>query len=143
MADPRSTSTRRAVLSYSQLKELINWPDLLLKDYQGIFQDYVYTSNELDGIDNRVTELESRVYSVINTTTSLVTGAFETIICRNTIPIDITLNPDAVVNDEVNIKRRGAEVNVIGNIDGLTDWTINTERYSMKLVFDGTEWNEI
>lgn len=54
MADPRRTSTRRAVLSYSQLKELTDWPDLLLKDYQGILQDFVFTANEIDGLEDQV-----------------------------------------------------------------------------------------
>lgn len=59
MAEPRSTSTRRAVLSYDQLKDLfrgigIELPDLFVKDYQGILQDFVYTSDEIDGIDTIV-----------------------------------------------------------------------------------------
>lgn len=164
MAAPRSTSTRRAVLSYAQVKELTEWPDLLLKDYQGILQDFVFTSDELDGLDVRVTNneadiveikedivdlqlrvaaLEYRAYKIIQTTTSLMTGPFETIICKNTSPINVTLDDDAKENDEVNIKRRGASINVLGVIDGLTNITINANRYSMKLVFDGTDWSEI
>ncbi len=69
MALPRSTSTRRAVLSYDQYSELykqasppIILPDLLVKDYQGIFQDFVFTSDEIDIIDVRVVDLEDSHY---------------------------------------------------------------------------------
>lgn len=69
MALPRSTSTRRAVLSYDQYGELykqatpsIVLPDLLIKDYQGIFQDFVFTANEIDSLDVRVTDLEDSHY---------------------------------------------------------------------------------
>ena len=61
MADPRSTSTRRAVLSYSQLKELVDWPDLLLKDYQGILQDFVFTADEIDNLEVKVTVNEADI----------------------------------------------------------------------------------
>ena len=68
MAEPRRTSTRRAVLSYDQYNDLykqaspsIKLPDLLIKDYQGIFQDFVFTSNEIDLIDVRVTINEAAI----------------------------------------------------------------------------------
>lgn len=61
MADPRSTSTRRAVLSYSHLKSLTDWPDLLLNDYQGIYQDFVFVTDEMDIIDARVTTNEADI----------------------------------------------------------------------------------
>ena len=162
MAEPRSTSTRRAVLSYDQYKDLwksvgIEMPDLLVKDYQGILQDFVFTSDEIDNLEFRVVQneedivdlqlrvaaLEYRAYKIIQTTTALTTGPFETIICKNTSPITITLDTDAKENDEVNIKRRGQSIEVIGLVDGLTNITINANLYSMKLVFDGTEWIEI
>lgn len=61
MADPRRTSTRRAVLSYDRLKALykeskppIVLPDLLIKDYQGIIQDFAFTADEIDSIDSDV-----------------------------------------------------------------------------------------
>ena len=67
MALPRSTSTRRAVLSYSQYKELykeagVELPDLLVKDYLGIFQDFVFTADEVDAVDARVIALEDSHY---------------------------------------------------------------------------------
>ena len=52
MADPRSTRTRRAVLSYDHLKQLRpDWQDLLIKDYQGILQDSTFIADELDKVE--------------------------------------------------------------------------------------------
>lgn len=54
MADPRRTATRRAILSYSHLKELTKWPDLLIKDYQGIIEDFNYVADEEDLLEQRI-----------------------------------------------------------------------------------------
>jgi hypothetical protein len=162
MADPRSTATRRAVLSYDQLKQLTEesgaeWPNLLIKDYQGIIQDFVFTSNELDAIDARVTINEAAIASlnirvdvlefkstkVINTIVDMTTDGYQTIICRNTGPITITLELSPVDDTEVNIKRRGEEVTVVGLINGTDDRVINIPQWSMKLVYDGTDWSTI
>ena len=162
MADPRSTATRRAVLSYDQLKQLTKesgaeWPNLLIKDYQGIIQDFVFTSNELDELDARVTINEAAIASlnirvgvlefkstkVINTIVDITTDGYQTIICRNTVPITITLQGSPVDDTEVNIKRRGEEVTVIGLINGTADRVINIPQWSMKLVYDGTDWSTI
>ena len=149
MADPRSTSTRRAVLSYSQLKDLtkksgFQWPDLLIKDYQGIIQDFVFTANELDDLDARVTinelniiilqnkvaELERIAFETVITTNSITASGYQIIICKNTTPITITLDMQATVGTEVHIKRKGAEVQEVGLIDGLTNRTINILNWS-------------
>lgn len=52
--------TRRAILSYSRLKELLkqggfNAPELFIKDYQGIFEDYEETINFTGELDERIT----------------------------------------------------------------------------------------
>jgi hypothetical protein len=72
MADPRRTSTRRAVLSYDHYKTLwkdlgISLPDLLIDDYQGILQDFIFTSDEIDIIDDRVTVLQDSHYPNMST----------------------------------------------------------------------------
>ena len=54
MADPRRTSTRRAIISYDHLKELTNWPNLLIKDYQGIIQDFSFLADEEDKLELRI-----------------------------------------------------------------------------------------
>jgi hypothetical protein len=62
MADPRRISTRRAVLSYSQIRDMNpNWTDLMVKDYQGILQDFAFTSDEVDGLEVIVIENSSDI----------------------------------------------------------------------------------
>ena len=62
MADPRRVSTRRAVLSYSQLKELNpNWVDLMTKDYQGILQDFAFNADEIDDLEVIVLENQADI----------------------------------------------------------------------------------
>lgn len=59
MADPRQASSRRAALGYDQLRRMTKesgneWPALLIKDYQGILQDFVFLANDLDLFDERI-----------------------------------------------------------------------------------------
>jgi hypothetical protein len=91
----------------------------------------------------KINSLELKEFEIVQTTTSLTTQEFQIIICKNTDPIDITLNPEAVENDEVHIKRREGKINVIGSIDGAQNKVINIKNYSMHLVFDGADWSEI
>jgi hypothetical protein len=90
-----------------------------------------------------INSIALKSFEIIPTTESLTTKEFQIIICKNTESIDITLNPEAIEDDEVHIKRRGRSINVIGSIDGFTNKTINVLNYSMHLVFDGTDWSEI
>jgi hypothetical protein len=53
---PRSVQTRRAVLSYRQVRELTNFPELMVKDYQGILQDGVFIAGEVDSLEVIVIE---------------------------------------------------------------------------------------
>ena len=91
----------------------------------------------------RLNSLELKEFEIVKTTTSLTTEEFQIIICKNQSPIIITLDPQAIENDEVHIKRRAGEIKVIGSIDGLEFKIINIKNYNMHLVFDGTDWSEI
>ena len=163
MTDPRRVKTRRAVLSYDQYKDLyrqagINLPDLLIKDYQGIFQDFVFTATEIDSIDVRVTkneedivevkkdilDLQSRILRTIKTTSNYIAKSFEVVLCDNSSAIEVTLNPDAVKDDMIHVMRRNEEVTTIGLIDGDdTGRIINVKYWSELYIFDGTEWSAI
>jgi hypothetical protein len=157
MTDPRRVSTRRAVLSYSQVKQLTQWPDLLVKDYQGILQDFAYLADETDALELRVEineadidelqqkveDLEARTLRVISTTFSLIAESFKIVLCNNSTPITITLNPVAVKDDMIHVMRKNASVDVIGTINGLTDRTINVVNYSELYIYDGSEWSTI
>ncbi|HHZ71043.1 MAG TPA: hypothetical protein EYN67_08420 [Flavobacteriales bacterium] len=66
MADPRQASTRRAALGYDQLKRMTKesgneWPTLLIKDYQGILQDFIFLANDADEIDEKITQNTSDI----------------------------------------------------------------------------------
>jgi hypothetical protein len=91
----------------------------------------------------RINSLELRQFEIVNAISDLTTRDYQVVICKNTVPISITLDPQAVEDDEVHIKRRGVSVEVIGSIDGFTNKTINLLNYSMHLIFDGTDWSEI
>ena len=86
MADPRRVSTRRAILSYDQYKDLyksigIVMPDLLVKDYQGILQDFVFTSDEIDALEIRLVYLEDRVLKTIKVTDDVIAESFHVVLC--------------------------------------------------------------
>ena len=161
MDDPRRISTRRAVLSYSQVREMnLEWTDLMMKYYQGILQDFAFTADELDGLEVRVQQneeaivildgriddlelrvddLEYRVYKNVSTATSLTTGQFQIILCKNTAPINITLKSNPLDGDEVSIIRTNAIVRIIGPVNKKTNLTLNTKGSGPKLVYDATD----
>lgn len=91
----------------------------------------------------RINSIELKEFEIVTTTTSLTAEEFQIIICKNTAPITVALDPQAIEHDEVHIKRRGESIEVIGSIDGFTNKTINVLNYSMHLIFDGTDWSEI
>ena len=99
--------------------------------------------SRINSNSSRIDSIELKEFKIVNTTSDLTTKEFQIVVCKNTASISITLDPQAIANDEVHIKRRGAEVMVIGLIDGFTNKTINVLNYSMHLVFDGIDWSEI
>lgn len=106
-------------------------------------QTQTATSSRVSRNAAKINALELKEFEVINTTSNLTTEPNQIIICRNTTPITITLDSQAVIEDEVHIKRRDATISVVGSIDGFANRTINVKNYSMHLVFDGTDWSEI
>jgi len=106
-------------------------------------QNITSSSSRVSRNAARINSLELKEFEIVNTTTSLTTEEFQIIICKNTIPITVTLDPQALEDEEVHIKRRGESIEVIGSIDGFTNKTINVLNYSMHLIFDGTDWSEI
>jgi hypothetical protein len=106
-------------------------------------EDITGSSSRVSRNAARINSLELKEFEIVNTTTDLTAEEFQIIVCKNTIPITITLDPQAIENDEVHIKRRGQSILVMGSIDGFTNKTINILNYSMHLVFDGIDWSEI
>lgn len=157
MDTPRRALTGRAILSYDRLKGLYNdaspsivLPDLLIKDYQGIFQDFVFISGEVDNLEVRVIKneediadlqlrvaaLEYRVYENVITIENLTTEEFQIILCKNTSPIKITLKTDPIDGDEISVIRTNATVKVIGTVNNKTNLTLNVKGSGPKFVYD-------
>tara|TARA_R110000751_G_scaffold73408_1_gene148443 strand:+ start:21074 stop:21592 length:519 start_codon:yes stop_codon:yes gene_type:complete len=172
MAEPRATTTQRAVLSYSQLKSMVDkWPALLIKDYQGIGQDSKFIADEIDALeilvlDNRVdidlnrfdidanradidinsddiTGLKARIFTTKKVVASVEAKAFEVILCDNAAAIIVTLDTNAVKDDMIHVMRRNEEVTTVGLINGLNDRLINVKYWSELYIFDGIEWSVI
>lgn len=108
------------------------------------------TEEGLTSIGSRVARNAARIHALekIDFDIEIITADFTTernqiIICNNTSSITVTLDPNAIEEDEVHIKRAGLPVTVVGSIDGKTQKIINVKYYSMHLVFDGSGWNEI
>lgn len=128
----------------------INWVELVTGQtnsssviIESTEQSLTSTSSRVSRNAARINSIELKEFEIITTTASLTTKEFQIIICKNTSPISVTLDPQAIEDDEVHIKRRGESIDVIGSIDGFTNKTINVLNYSMHLIFDGTDWSEI
>lgn len=91
----------------------------------------------------KINALEKVGFDVELVTADFTTLRNQILICKNTSPISVTLDPNAVNEDMVHIKRRASSITVVGTIDGLTNKIINVVNYSMFLAFDGTDWSEI
>lgn len=93
--------------------------------------------------DGDISALEGRELVSTITDVDYTAEPYQIIICTNLVPINITLNPAPTLNEVVHIKRAEAEVTVLGTIDGITDWVLNVQYWSMQLVFNGTDWSVI
>ena len=106
-------------------------------------QEQTASSSRVSRNAAQIGALELKEFEVVTTLVDVTTSLNQIIICRNTAPITVTMNTQAIQGDEVHIKRRGGKITVVGSIDGFTDKTINIKLYSMHLVFDGVDWSEI
>jgi len=90
----------------------------------------------------RIDGLEFIRFRVVEVTANYTAAPFEIVICSNTIPITITLEPNAVIEDQIHVKRKqaAAKVTVAGTIDGKSSRIINVQNWSDFYVFGATEW---
>ena len=106
-----------------------------------IDDDISEIKSELLSLAARISALEYKTFDVVTITTSVTLEEFKIAICRNTVPINVTLKTSPIIGDEIQIKRSGEVVTVIGLIDGSSDLIINVPGYSVYLVFNGTDWS--
>jgi hypothetical protein len=90
----------------------------------------------------RIDGLEFIRFRVVEVTADYTASPFEIVICNNVVPITITLEPNAVIEDQIHVKRKqsAAQVTVSGTIDGDTGRIINVQNWSDFYVFGATEW---
>lgn len=91
----------------------------------------------------KINALEKIGFDIEIITADFTTNRNQIIICNNTSSINVTLDPDAIEEDSVHIKRTSAVVEVIGTVDGKTNIRINVKFFSVHLVFNGTDWSQI
>ena len=91
----------------------------------------------------KINALEKIAFDIEIITADFTTGRDQIIICNNTSSIDVTLDPEAIEEDTIHIKRTNAVVEVIGTIDGFVNKRINIKYFSLHLVFNGIDWSQI
>lgn len=138
--DNKGEPTLRFVRWIESVTEVTN---VAVVDIDDSKQDITSSSSRVSRNAARINSLELKEFEVIITTTSLTSENFQIIICKNTGSINITLDPEAIEGDELHIKRSGDVIEVIGQVDGLTNLTINVPLFSLHLVFNGTDWSQI
>ena len=106
-------------------------------------QDLISASSRVSRNAARINSLELKEFEILTTTTDLTTDRNQIILCKNASPITVTLDPQAVAEDEVHVKRRGESITVVGLIDGSNDQIINVLNWSAHYVFDGADWSSI
>jgi len=125
--------------------------DLQLWNRTGAGEDFIDDAGQnITSSNSRVSSniakidaLEDIAFDVEIITSDFTTFRNQIIICKNTASINVTLDPKAIEEDTVHIKRTDAVVDVIGTIDGFIDKRINIKFFSLHLVFNGTDWSQI
>ena len=106
-------------------------------------QSITSSSSRISRNAAKINALEKVAFDVEIITEDFTTNRNQIIICKNTRLIPVTLDPQAVVEDTVHIKRTDKAVNVVGTIDGFTNKMINVQYFSLHLVFNGLDWSQI
>lgn len=93
----------------------------------------------------KIDALEDLRFRVVEVTADYSAAPFEIVICNNIVPITVTLEPNAVIDDKIHVKRKPAAalVTVSGAIDGEIERTINVPNWSDFYAFGETEWTVI
>ena len=125
MADPIIVPRRRQDFFDAQgdpTLRFIRWIELVTGQSNQTVIDVIDTGSEVTSSASRIARdaaklnaIELKEFEIVSTTAALTTNRNQIIICKNVASINITLDPLAVAEDEVHIKRRGAEVSVLGS----------------------------
>lgn len=91
----------------------------------------------------KINALEKIGFDIEIITADFTTSRNQVIICNNTSLITVTLDPNALEEDDIHIKRAGGPVNVSGSVDGKSLTRIDVKYYSIHIVFNGVSWSQI
>jgi len=106
-------------------------------------QNITSTSSRVSRNAAKIDALEFIRFRVVpNVTADYTAAPFEIVECNNTVPITITLEPNAILDDQIHVKRKqdSAKITVVGPIDGDLSRVINIKKWSDFYVFGSTEW---
>jgi hypothetical protein len=105
-------------------------------------QNLTSTGSRVSRNAARIDGLEFIRFRVVEVVADYQAAPFEMVICNNVVPITILLEPNALIEDQIHVKRKqdAAKVTVSGNIDGKTSRVINIKNWSDFYVFGETEW---
>ena len=108
-------------------------------------QNITSTSSRVSRNAARINSLELKQFELVETDSSLTTGPFQIIDCINTNLINITLDPQAIGEDEVHIARSDATVDLIGTVNGKVNPRLNRKNLSLHLIkkITGNGWLQI
>jgi hypothetical protein len=132
--------TRRAFRFFDNLTEVSNETVIVVEATE---QALTSTSSRVSRNAARINSLELKRFEILEVLADITTDLNQMLICRNVTPITVTLDPDAVEEDEVHIKRRGESITVVGLIDGENDQIINVLNWNAHYVFNGTDWSSM
>lgn len=151
---PRQLQLPPEVASNPQLKRAFDDRDFILfqlwkrsgagnDDIEDLIQSILKVRLETARNTSLIGSIDLKNFDIIDVVGNVTTGPDQILICKNPSSINVALDPNAIKNDEVHIKRSGAVVEVIGQVDGLTNLTINVALFSLHLVFNGIDWSQI
>ena len=128
----------------------INWIELVTGQTNLVSVESEDNSASLPAVNTkatrntaRINSVELRQFEIVKPVADTTTEPYQILICKNTSPITVTLDPNAIEDDEVHIKRRGESITVVGVIDGVSDRVINVLNWNAHYIFDGTDWSAL
>jgi len=105
-------------------------------------QNITSTGSRVSRNAAKIDALEFIKFRVVEVTADYTAAPFEIVICNNVVPIIVTLEPNAILDDQIHVKRKplAAEVTVTAPIDNDDGRIINVANHSDFYVFGETEW---
>jgi hypothetical protein len=138
--DSDGNFTRRASRFFEETTDVVNDT---VTEVIATEQALTSTSSRVSRNAARINSLELKRFEIVDVLSDVTSNLNQMLICRNVVPIVVTLDPNAIQEDEVHVKRRGESITVIGLIDGSNDEIINVLNWNAHYIFNGTDWSSM